>query len=679
MKRLWLRRKTPECVGKSAIASGAPPPWRNLAADGVLWLVLVALLMSFRAFLVWSFRAKVVPHTDAESFLRCFQTALFFDASIATYAVLPSLLITLVGFFRPLDRWHDRVRRALTWILLSLCALAFVTDVAYIAEYSDQFNHWVFGMIYDDQRAILQTIWRTYPIIRGTVAGCLAVTILALAVNRLWLAASSRLRPARRPISGWGRGVTVLVILAVAVIGLRGSLGRRPIQAKDAAVTGDEFLNKLVPNPFFALRLAIREHFLMLSAKGLDELLPQADLKAAATMLFPAVANSTNLDACLERTAPGAPGARPNHIFIVVMESLDAWSRQQPYSDLHLTDRLDALGREGVEVRSFVSAGDGTMSSLAAIISGLPFCGVHVNYQPAVRAGVPTAAARIFKRLGYRTRLFYSGYLSWQRIGDFCREQGFDEVYGGDVMSAKLTGDEWGVPDETLFNFALAHTDREPTFNVLLSTSYHPPFSVDVEAKGFDLAARQTNALCRGLSHQQLRVLGHLWYSDHCLGNFVEAAERKLDRPIFALTGDHYSRRGFLDRHLSLFETVAVPLVLCGQRALENAPRPATLAGSHNDIVPTLVNLAAPAGFTYHAFGRDLLDAKEPQLGFGSKTVIGPDFVLPVFNPRQAEDLRGGSAPAGLPAEKLALRYRQLHALAWWRAMRGPAWPAEKQ
>jgi CTP synthase len=35
-----------------------------------------------------------------------------------------------------------------------------------------------------------------------------------------------------------------------------------------------------------------------------------------------------------------------------------------------------------------------------------------------------------FKRLGYRTRLFYGGYLSWQRFGIFARDQGADEVYG---------------------------------------------------------------------------------------------------------------------------------------------------------------------------------------------------------------------------------------------------------
>lgn len=644
-----------------------------------MWLVLLALLAAFRGFLIACFHAKVSPQAGAVALLRCFRTGLLFDLSIATYALLPSLLLTLIGFFRPLGRWHDLVRRGLTVLLLALCALAFSTDTAYIGEYNDQFNHWIFGMIYDDQQAILRTIWRTYPVITGSLIGILAVATAAWGVNRIWRAGSRAAWLPLRPRSPWGRAVAVVLILGVAVLAMRGSLGRRPIQIKDAHITGDEFLNKIVPNPFSALRSAIREHYVMQSARGLRELLPDRDLHAAAAALFPAATGATNLDAALARVAPGAAGARPSHIFIVMMESFDSWSRQPPYSELHLTDRINALGREGIEAWAFTSAGDGTIKSLGAVISGLPFAGVFVNYQPAVRAGVPTAAAPIFKRLGYRTRFFYSGYLSWQRVGEFAREQGFDDVFGGDRMAAKLTGDEWGVPDEVLFNFALENTGSEPTFNVLMTTSYHPPFSVNVEAKGFDLAARRNHSLCRGLSHQQLRVLGHLWYSDQSLGNFVAAAERKLERPLFALTGDHFSRQECLNPRPTLFESVAVPFVLCGQKALADVPRPAKpLAGSHNDILPTLINLAAPAGFPYHAFGRDLLDAQQAQVGLGCDVAIGPDFILDALRPGKVEDLKGGAGPAGLPAEELAVRFRQLHALAWWRAMRGAGWPDEK-
>ena len=280
-------------------------------------------------------------------------------------------------------------------------------------------------------------------------------------------------------------------------------------------------------------------------------------------------------------------------------------------------------------------------------MTGLPSAGLFVNYLPTVRAGVPTSAARIFHRLGYRTRFFYGGYLSWQRIGDFAREQGFDEVYGGDQMSARLSGNEWGVDDAKMFDFILERTGVQPTFDVIMSTSYHPPFSVDLEAAGFDLEALRANPLCRGLSTQQLRALGHLWYSDKSLGDFVQQAEERLVRPLFAMTGDHYSREESVNPRPNLFESSAVPFVLYGRDALAGVRRPGTLAGSHVDIVPTLVDLVAPAGFAYHAFGRDLLDPTQAQVGYGNDTVIAPDFVL---NVRQPDARRGSRGPASRPA-----------------------------
>jgi hypothetical protein len=99
------------------------------------------------------------------------------------------------------------------------------------------------------------------------------------------------------------------------------------------------------------------------------------------------------------------------------------------------------------------------------------------------------------------------------------------------------------------------------------------------------------------------------------------------------------------------------------------------LAGSHLDVLPTLINLAAPNGFVYHAFGHDLLDSAQPQVGFGTNTVIGSDFILKINDPAHVEDLRG-QRKIDIDGEALALRYRQLHALGWWRAMKGNQWPA---
>ena len=121
-------------------------------------------LSAFRAFAIWWFRAKLAPQAGSKRSRAASANGVRFDVLVATYALLLSLLPILASLFVPLGRWPERIRRALTPVVLALYALAFVTDAAYFTEYDDQFDHWIFGLIYDDRGAIATTIWKTYPV-----------------------------------------------------------------------------------------------------------------------------------------------------------------------------------------------------------------------------------------------------------------------------------------------------------------------------------------------------------------------------------------------------------------------------------------------------------------------------------------------------------------------------------
>lgn len=644
----------------------------------VLWLALVLLFLAFRVTLFLIFRGEISGQPSGQAFLRCLETGLKSDTTAATWALLPSLALTLVGFVFSIGIWHRRVRRLTIVVALTLCAIIFVADVGYFAEYDNQFDHWIFGLIYDDRAAIFETIWKSYHVLLLGVSILIGVPIGTWLLNKLCRRAESADVPNFVRTKS-ARAITIIIIAILAFVGARVWLGKNLAGLKNAQSTGDVFLNKIVLNPFFALRYAIWQEHTMQKSAGLKIFLPDGNVRGAAAGLFPGAQNAANLDGCLKRIAPGNAGPKPTHIFIVVMESYDAWAMQPEYAGLHLTDRVKALGDSGIRAQGFISSGISTIESLGVIITGLPFARAFVNFQPTVRKGLPTAAAPIFKQLGYRTRFFYGGYLSWQRIGEFCREQGFDEVYGGDQMVLHAGMKEWGVDDEHLFQFILEHTGSEPTFNLIMTTSYHPPYSVDLDKEGFDSARLKSDSLGARLSAEEVRVLGHLWYSDKCVGDFVSEAEEKLDRPIFAITGDHYSRKQYVSARPThtLYESLAVPLVIHGAKALENMQRPVAIAGSHLDIVPTFVDLTAPRGFEYHAFGRDLFDQSQAQAGYGCNAVIGPDFILKINDAAHVEALQGQPRP-DVDGEALSLRYRQLHGLGWWRAMKGSQWPTSK-
>ncbi len=313
------------------------------------------------------------------------------------------------------------------------------------------------------------------------------------------------------------------------------------------------------------------------------------------------------------------------------------------------------------------------MQSLTAVVTSIPYARIEMNFQPSSYKPYPSSLFKAFKRLGYRTRLFYGGYLSWQRFGDFARDQGADEIYGAPNMNKGVATHEWGVDDEYLFEFISEKiNDSRPSFNLVLNTSYHPPYNVDVRGKGFPLRKVPEDIVPFFDNSLTLKMLGHLWYADKCLGDFVRRTETRLPSTLFAFTGDHYGRK-FINPKPEFFERSAVPLILYGQQVMRGISMPDGAAGAHIDIAPTLIELAAPKGFTYYSVGLDLLAPRKQFFGIGQDRVIGRDFLAdftqqsPQFRP-----LPGIPLPKMLPdIAALKKLMDEAYGIGWWRARWG--------
>jgi phosphoglycerol transferase MdoB-like AlkP superfamily enzyme len=284
----------------------------------------------------------------------------------------------------------------------------------------------------------------------------------------------------------------------------------------------------------------------------------------------------------------------------------------------------------------------------------------------------PSSLFETFKRLGYRTRLFYGGYLSWQRFGEFARDQGVEEVYGAPHMRRGAATHEWGVDDEYLLDFvADTVADDRPSFNLIMTTSYHPPYNVDVWGKGFPLRKVPDDIAPMFDDTTSLTMLGHLWYSDKCLGEFVKKEEGRLSQPLFAFTGDHFGRK-FINAKPEFFERSGVPFILYGSEVLRGIDMPKGAAGAHIDIGPTLIELAAPKGFAYYSVGQDLLFPRKEFLGIGFFRVIGKDFILDVSGPPKFHPLPGTPLPKNLPdMNELKATFNRTYGIGWWRVRQG--------
>ena len=645
----------------------------QLKQDLKQWLFFMLTLSLFRMALVVWFRDKIEQTTSWSDIVNTFLNGMRYDGMAATYWILIPFLFSQLCCITDLQALAERVRSYFGVAFSLLTAILAVVTIIYFKEYNDQFNHFVFNLYYDDTRAILSTIWTGYPV----VSGLLMISVLS---GALLLLQQRLLKNARQKTGNYPLLFRILfsvVVLMLVVIALRGSYGHRPAKLEDAAVTKDPFLNKAVLNPYLALTYAYGAHQkLANTTSGLGAFLPDRDVRKAAQSVFHTTASFNNLDDYLKKTAAGHSNKAPKQIFLVVMESYDAWPLMEKYASLGLTQELAQLAKNGIAVTDFLPASDGTATSLTAIISGLPDANVVTNYQQSSRTAYASSIAESFKRMGYRTRFFYGGYLSWQKLGDFVTAQGFEEVYGAAHIGSWASHNEWGVEDEALFDFivkTVGAAPEQPSLNVIMTTSYHPPYELDVYGKGFPLHAVPATLAAEFDNSVTLKMLGHLWYADRSIGEFVRKAERAFEAPLFAFTGDHYGRK-FINTHPGPFERSAVPFILYGKDVLRSVQPPKQTAGSHIDIAPTLIELTAPRGFPYYALGSNMLDRKRPPLGLGRDLVIGPGFLADVYAaaPR-FYPLPGKELPQQSPdMQRLRALHHAVHGIGWWRITQGP-------
>jgi len=644
--------------------------FRSFQKDFKVILLCSFFLTIFRCIMILTMDSYLSKSVNAYDLFIALFIGLRFDLSVGGYFALPSFFATVACGMIPIGNLCDYVRKAMISIFFCLSAVALPANYVFFLEFKDNFNQWIFGAIYDDFGAVLQSAWSEYPL------AIISIMTAVVTAAFIWISLKFIKRPfTMRTISGTNITaltsrvfITLLMVMFFAFC-IRGSVGSRPVQQKDAGITPDFFLNKLVLNPFYALKYTVQEHLKLNSVSGIQEYLPDGNIEKAAMLFFEKDEPLQDLDAYMKKYTKGHGNIRPEHIFLIIMESMDSWSLLEKYSSFNLLPNLKQLGEEGLLVKGFLPSGHGTMPSLAAVISGLPSVGVFTNYQESASRPFPTSIAPQFERLGYETNLFYGGYLSWERLGDFTKAQGFDDIYGGGNMSS-WSNNEWGVEDNALFEFIFKTLeDNTPSFNLVMSTSYHPPYDLPVYEHGFpyhEIPETLSKENSTGISSH---VFGHLWYADKMLGEFVRKVEVRFPNSLFAVTGDHWSRR-VLNAKPTMYERSSVPLLLYGKNILKNINLKTTVAGCHLDIMPTLLELSAPPGFEYYSMGTDLLASTRRQLGFSDKEGITTNYI--VGNKGKAEQLpfSGNNAEEPDVTEIRAL-HNAWNGIGWWRIMNG--------
>lgn len=573
------------------------------------WFFGVSFFFIFRTIFILIFRNQIIADIGFSDITNVLITGFRFDATAVSYFIMIPLILSFFLLAFDISKIVSGIRKVFQWLFVIFSVLICVVTINYFKEYNDQFNNFLFLALYDDQKAVAKTIIKDFNPILNSV-----ITIVSIILGVLifkYFENKSRIYNILSKINfKFSTVVLVLLISGLFFGSLRGSFGKVPAIRKWAGVSKDFFLNKTVVNPFRSLKYAIEDF---------NTLNPMSDVNpylAEGTTLYEEY-DSDSVISLITKKAKGATIEKPKQIFLVVMESYDSWPLMEKYRCFGVSENLYNIAQNGTHFTHFLPGSNTTFDSFASVAMGVPYCGVNIGYLGSINDPLITSIFTQFKELGYQTNFFYGGFLSWQNIGDFTDYQGVDRIFSGVDAGGKSDSGDWGVEDEKLFDLVLKNVDPNTySLNVILTSSYHAPFVIDLESKGFpyksekDLPEEAKKHFDNGMT---ITHLGHLWYGDMAIGKFVKEAEKKFGNGLFCFTGDHYGRR-FVNHKPNLYEKSAVPFILYGNSIPKSEN---TTTGGHVDILPTLIEMIAPEGFEYYAFGKSMFEEnKNSYFGF---------------------------------------------------------------
>lgn len=647
----------------------------GLIQDAKFWLFAVLYLQIFRILFFFYFANRISEAADWSDFAVAILQGFRFDGQTAAHFVLIPFTLNLLLSPFVSEQVIQAIRRTFGYLFIVITTVLFIVTIGYFKEFDDQFDHFLFEALYYDRGDIMQTILQDPSFHFWPSMIVMAMFIIGLIfIFRRWV------RPGENRLirwmvqfqHTWQRTLIVVLSLVLVVGALRGSYAKRPVLRKWVGTTKDQLINKAIVNPHTALRDAYKNFRRIQSDEdALKLFLPDEDVRKAAQSYFQTDLDSDQLEDYLRQFAPGTDHP-PDNIFLLILESVDAWIFLPEYASLGLTEPLKPVLKNGTHYVHFLPAANNTMNSYGAMISGIPHTGVKLSFIGAQQEPFLTSLPQTFKRAGYRTRFFYGGIMSQHNIGNFSSAQGVDELYAQPHMLEGASTNAWGVNDEYLFKYVLNHVNEgDKALNIILNCTYHPPFVLDVDQGGFPLADIPADVHFDGSIDRM--TLGHLWYSIQWAAYFMQEMAKKCPNSLFVITGDHYSRR-FVHGQPTFYEKSAVPLILYGPDIVPADSTVTLTPGSHLDILPTLMDLCAPAGFEYYSFGRSLWppDSTKAWPGIARDKVITPHFLVDATKDGEIHPSPYTPLPtSSIDPTLYVQQHDQLLGLGWWLVMRG--------
>lgn len=561
------------------------------------------------------------------------------DLTVIGYIqVIPTLLLIALYYIKK-EKFLNLFNKFLIYYLFvcfTIVILLLCMDFGFYSYFKDHINVIFFGLFDDDTKALMVTFWQNYNVIAILSLFTLFLAFVFFIIQKIFDTKESYIGSFFRLKNSV---IIFIIIFVLNFLAIRGTLGMYPLGKMIPNVSTEDFINKVSQNGVraFASAYGYRQDYLkrkydLIEATGFKNNIE----KAFEIHKMGQLRDKENLLENIKYTTNKIDDNEYN-IVVIMVESFGMPILKYQSEEFDILSNLKKHFDEDILFTNFISDGDGTISSLQALLLSIPHRPNSFEFSQSIykQTSFDYTAAFLYNNAGYETSFIYGGDLTWRNLGNFIKYQGYQNIEGKIDIYDKLlskNGDDyfhpWGIFDEYLYSHImqkLGNSDKKQ-FIVALSTNNHPPYNVpkNYQARSLVFNENIQNHITGDFTLAKQRFASYQYAVDQVgvfLDNFKQSKFK--DNTIVVVTADNNTIDGIMKYDDNeLFNSKNIPLYFYIPEQLKKQLNIDTkVAGSQKDIFPTLYNITLK-DTSYLAVGNNLFDKIPNAYGFNGSMII---------------------------------------------------------
>ncbi|KLE07053.1 LTA synthase family protein [Aliarcobacter butzleri] len=324
-------------------------------------------------------------------------------------------------------------------------------------------------------------------------------------------------------------------ILLVLFLGIRSSLGHRPVNISDTLYSENRVINEITKNSLHSLGYA---YYSNKKAENNISKYGKIDIKEAYKVASLAIGidYKDEKKPFYREVKSKLASKKQKNLVIFIQESMGAQFTGF-IGKQNFTPNLDSLAQDYLSFTNLYSNGTRSVRGLAALTSGtLPINGIEVIKRNKSQEDYFTVAS-LLKPYGYKSSFIYGGEARFDNMKGWYLGNGFDEVIEQKDFTNPIFTSTWGVSDEDLVikaneKFKSYYENKEKFVSVMFSSSNHMPFELPDGKIEFEKNIPKTS------------VENAIKYADFAIGKFFELAKKEdyFKDTVFVVIADHNVR-----------------------------------------------------------------------------------------------------------------------------------------